>query len=217
MHDPAEAATEGKIDLVPMIDCVMLLLLFFILTTRFTSDEKQLAALLPTTQGEGIPPQTPPVTPPKDIHLVVVPAGLPIGLSETAYQERWDEVTRNRGRSPPAAELHIGGSEAIPLDGSLFLSKDHTAVTAQVEVIHAYVARELAEREEAGGRQGQSPVTIHCFSGLSWGYALAVYDAVRAYEARFQAPDATASSVLDDQQRPVSFAPPANWARNCGS
>ncbi|MBA3699416.1 MAG: biopolymer transporter ExbD [Planctomycetes bacterium] len=208
MHDPAEAAADGKIDLVPMIDCVMLLLLFFILTTKFTADEKQLAALLPTNQGQGIPSETPPVIPPKDINLVVTPTGISRGLKEVDYQHTWNEIARLRGRTPPAAALRIGGSDPLLLDGSMLSSPDKAAVQRQVDAIHAYVAQELAAREEAGDRTVQSPVHIHCFSGLSWGYALVIYDAVRAYEAQYQPTTNRTTSVLADGQRTVSFAPP---------
>lgn len=209
MHDPAEAASDGKIDLVPMIDCVMLLLLFFILTTKFTADEKQLSALLPTDKGAANQSSTPPVIePPKDINLVVTPTGISRGLKEADYQRAWEEIDRLRGRTPPSAALRIGGSDPLLIDGSLLNSPDKDAVTAHVEVIHAYVARELAAREDAGDRTKQSPVNIHCFSGLSWGYALVVYDAVRAYEGRLQPAATGVNAILAEGQRTVTFAPP---------
>lgn len=209
MHDPGEAASEGRIDLVPMIDCVMLLLLFFILTTRFTADEKQISALLPTNRGNALRASTPEiVTPPTDINLVVVPNGISRGLTEADYQRAWEDIGRLRGRTPPSAVLRIGGSDPLVIDGSLFASTDRAAVQTQVEAIHTYVARELAVREEAGGRTDQHPVNIHCFSGLSWGYALAVYDAVRAYEARQQPGTAGTRSVPATGQRLMTFAPP---------
>ena len=209
MHDPAEAAADGKIDLVPMIDCIMLLLLFFILTTKFTADEKQISALLPTTQGTAITEQTTPVIePPKDINLVVTPIGVSRGLREADYQRTWEEIERLRGRTPISAALRIGGSDPLIIDGSLFTSPDKQAVLSQVEAIHAYVARELAAREEPGGRTDQNTVNIHCFSGLSWGYALAVYDAVRAYEARHLPPGTGPQHPLAEGQRTMTFAPP---------
>ncbi len=208
MHDPANAGNDGKLDLVPMIDCIMLLLLFFILTTKFTAEEKQISALLPTNQGQGNPPETPIIDIPRDINLVVTPAGITRGLSEAAYQRAWDDIERHRGRTPPSAELRIGGSDPLVLDGALFTSTDKAAIIAQVDLIHAYVGRELAQREEAGDRTAQSPVNIQCFSGLSWGYALAVYDAVRAYEARHQPAAAGTSSTVSEDQRTVTFAPP---------
>lgn len=207
MHDPAEGSAEGKLDLVPMIDCIMLLLLFFIMTTKFTPDEKQISALLPTDKGTAVaPPSTP--EPPKDINLVITPTGISRGLKEADYQRTWHEIERLRGRTPPAAALRIGGSDPLMIDGALFTSSDQAAVQAQVDAIHAYVARELAAREEAGDRTKQFPVNIHCFSGLSWGYALAVYDAVRAYEARKQPATTGVTSVLAEGQRTVTFAPP---------
>src|SRR5688572_28165854 len=102
MHDPAEAASDGKIDLVPMIDCVMLLLLFFILTTKFTADEKQLSALLPTNQGQSNGPPVK-IVPPQDINLVVTPTGISRGLKEADYQHAWAEIDRLRGRTLPSA------------------------------------------------------------------------------------------------------------------
>jgi hypothetical protein len=209
MHDPGEAASDGRIDLVPMIDCIMLLLLFFILTTRFTADEKQISALLPTDRGDGVPRKTKEIIDlPTDINLVVTPTGIPRGLSEASYQRAWEDIERLRSRTPPSATLRIGGSNPLVIDGSLFSSADRTAVQAQVEAIHAYVARELAAREEAGGRTDQHPVNIHCFSGLSWGYALAAYDAVRAYEARQQPGTSGTQSVPATGQRLMTFAPP---------
>ena len=208
MHDPAEAASDGKIDLVPMIDCVMLLLLFFILTTKFTADEKQLSALLPTNQGQSVATSATDFIPPRDINLVVTPSGISRGLKESDYQHTWDEIQRLRGHTPPSAAFRIGGSDPLLIDGGLFNSQDQAAVQAQIEAIHAYVARELAAREEAGDRTKQAPVNIHCFSGLSWGYALAVYDAVRAYEDRHQPPTTRAESIVSESQRIVTFAPP---------
>jgi len=209
MHDPAEAASDGKIDLVPMIDCVMLLLLFFILTTKFTADEKQVSALLPTDKGTATPLNPPPVIkPPQDINLVVTPTGISRGLKEADYQRTWNEIERLRGRTPPSAALRIGGSDPLVIDGGLFASQDKAAIKAQVDVIHAFVARELAAREDAGDRTEQSPVNIHCFSGLSWGYALVVYDAVRAYEAQHQPAASRPNSILAEGQRTVTFAPP---------
>ncbi len=137
MHDPAEAAGNGKIDLVPMIDCVMLLLLFFILTTKFTADEKQIAALLPS-HGQAIPLNKEPVIPPpQNINLVVTPTGISRGLKESDYQNTWNEIDRLRGRTPPAAALRIGGSDPLLINGALFNSQDKAAVQAQVDAVHA--------------------------------------------------------------------------------
>ena len=65
---------DGHLDLVPLIDCVFLILLFFMMTTRFTAEERTLAAVLPTGHGIGCPGRVP--EPPPVIHLSAVPAGI---------------------------------------------------------------------------------------------------------------------------------------------
>ena len=208
MQDPADSQSDGKLDLVPMIDCVMLLLLFFILTTRFVSEEKQIAALLPAHGQSNVQLQNQVIIPPPEIHLVVSPADLPIGLDEHGYQRAWENIQRLRGTSALTAHLRIGGSDPITMEARLMQSSDHALAQSLINGIHAHVERELSAREQPGGRKEQAPVNIHCFSGLSWGYALVAYDAVRAYEGKFQPVSSTPSSVMDDQQRTVTFAPP---------
>jgi Biopolymer transport protein ExbD/TolR len=208
MQDPTDAQSDGKLDLVPMIDCVMLLLLFFILTTRFVSEEKQISALLPP-HGQAITQDKTPIpTPPPEIHLVLSPADLPIGLDEHGYQRAWENIQRLRGTSAQTAQLRIGGSDPITMEGRLMQGADHALAQSIIDGIHAHVDRELSAREQPGGRKEQAPVNIHCFSGLSWGYALVAYDAVRAYEGKYQPAGETPSSIMDDQQRTVTFAPP---------
>jgi hypothetical protein len=207
MQDPSEPERDGKLDLVPMIDCVMLMLLFFILTTSFLSEDKQIAALLPS-HGQGSIDAVPAPLPPPEIHLVVVPSGLAPGLDQRGHQDAWERLQRMRGAAPITADLRVGGSEPLVLAGGLFASDDPPALQRRIDAVHAYVQRELAAREQPGDGQAQAPVNIHCFSGLSWGYALVVYDAVRAYEAGRRPSPAAGSSVFDDRQRTVSFAPP---------
>lgn len=208
MQDPTDSRNDGKLDLVPMIDCVMLLLLFFILTTRFVSEEKQIAALLPAHGQANIQQQTSVIIPPPEIHLVISPADLPIGLDKHGYQRAWENIQRLRGTSALTAHLRIGGSDPITMEGRLMQGSDHALAQSIIDAIHAHVERELSAREQSGGRKEQAPVNIHCFSGLSWGYALVAYDAVRAYEGKYQPIASTPSSVMDDQQRTVTFAPP---------
>ena len=208
MQDPTDSRNDGKLDLVPMIDCVMLLLLFFILTTRFVSEEKQIAALLPAHSQAIIQQQTPDIILPPEIHLVVSPANLPIGLDEHGYQRAWENIQRLRGTSALAAQLRIGGSDPITIEARLMQSSDHTLAQSIIDGVHAHVERELSVREQSGGRKEQAPVNIHCFSGLSWSYALVAYDAVRAYEGKYQPTSSSPLSAMDDQQRTVTFAPP---------
>ena len=207
MQDPTDPLREGKLDLVPMIDCIMLLLLFFILTTRFISEDKQIAALLPA-HGQAVTPSPPVPVPPPVINLVVTPAGLPRGLDEHGYQLGWERLLRLRGAQPLTALLRIGGSDPLVLDATLLQQRDPVAAERQIAAVHAYVLNELTAREQAGARTEQATVDIHCFSGLSWGYALAVYDAVRAYEGGRQSVGTSHASTLDADQRTVTFAPP---------
>ncbi len=203
MHDATDKINEGKLDLVPMIDCVMLLLLFFILTTKFTAEEKQIAALLPS-QGQAQMKQEIVVEPPKEVRLTIIPAGFEFGLEPSMYQRRWD------ANKPTTALLRIGGADPIRIDARLLSKTDDQAMRAHLESIHHYVATALGGYENTGARNDQSPISIHCFSGLSWSYALCAYDAVRAYENLKSPPrpvDHT-SSLLDESARTVTFAPP---------
>jgi hypothetical protein len=209
MHDPTDKLAEGKLDLVPMIDCIMLLLLFFILTTKFTAEEKQIAALLPS-HGTAIMPQQEAVKPPEEINLIIVPDGMPMGLEPSLYQRAWERY------KPTTARLRIGGADPIQIDAKLLSRKNDPDMKAHLDHIHAYVALGLAIYETPGARQEQAPINIHCFSGLSWSYALCVYDAVRGFEKDKTGNPPSTSSLIDQDARTVSFAPPRlrNYTKN---
>jgi hypothetical protein len=144
----------GKLDLVPMIDCVMLLLLFFILTSSFRSEEQHIASLL-SAEGQG--PGTP-MAQPEIVRIVVLPG---------------------EGRN---ARVRIGGGEELTLDDATLAQPGGPAVEAAVEAFHAALAAKLAVYEKGGARTDQTPVEIHCATRLPWRDAIVVYDAVRAYE-----------------------------------
>ena len=207
MHDPVKPQEDGKIDLVPMIDCIMLLLLFFIMTTRFKADDLAIAALLPTNQGQDPKHLKIPVNPPEEIRITVVPEGMRPGLTAAEYQSAIERLHAGNPRSVPAVLVRIGGSEPLRLDGTQLSQKDVTKQNAELSRLSVYLAAELAAREKDGTRTDQAPVIIHAFSGLSWKYALAVLDGVRAYEG-LKAP-LTNDAVLDAELvRQLSFAPP---------
>jgi biopolymer transport protein ExbD len=207
MQDPTDIKQDGKLDLVPMIDCIMLLLLFFILTTRFTAEEKVLAALLPTKMGQQATPVSDP-KPPTDINVVAYPDGLARDMQPSQYQAQLDRLKSHLGEVQASAIIRVGGSQPFRLDGAVLTGRDQAAMDAHIAGIHAYLATELAQREVAGsGRQEQPPITIHCFSGLPWKYAAVLYDGVRAYEKAQGARTTVVADQLADQ-RPVSFAPP---------
>ncbi len=209
-EDPSEAMAKGKIDLVPMIDCVMLLLLFFILTTKFTADEKAIASLLPTDKGQAPTPQTKPVEPPKMINICIYPEGLVKGFQPSEYQAKYEALKKTVGDVLPTAWMRIGGGDAIALDGNSFSRKNHPDLKKNIEGVHSLVQQRLAERENASvaTRKEQDPVVIHCFSGLSWKFALVAYDAVRNYEGQRMGSKMASDPTQWDNAREVSFAPP---------
>ena len=167
----------ARLDLVPMIDCVMLLLLFFILTSSFTSEEQRIAALLSTQGGQA---EGPSVKQPEIVRVVVLPG---------------------EGRS---ARVRIGGGEELVLDGAALAQPGGAEVEAAIDAFHATLAARLQVYEKGGARTDQTPVEIHCATRLPWRHAIAVYDAVRAYEqARLPDP-----SVALSDQRSVAFGAP---------
>ena len=160
-----DGVDDGKLDLVPMIDCVMLLLLFFILTTRFTPDELQVSALLPTNTGNKSKQQHDVVKPPQVIHLVVTPIDMPRGLQPSEYERRWQERHEKR------AVIRVGGAESLELDYHLTHAANVAGDEQQLNNLHQYVAEGLSAYELEGSRDIQPPIVIHCFSGLPWRHA----------------------------------------------
>lgn len=169
---------QGRLDLVPMIDCVMLLLLFFILTTHFRSEDQHLAALLPTDAG-GVTTR-PAVLPPPTVSITVT-AG-----------------------APGEVMVRIGGNEAVVLRSGGLRGRGGPELEALVDGFHRQLAAILATYEQPGTRSQQVPVEIACATRLPWSCAMAVYDAVRGYEHGRQGGDAPPI----DAQRAVAFVAP---------
>lgn len=205
----SDALADGKLDLVPMIDCIMLLLLFFILTTRFVSEEKGISSLLPSTGQLATTTFTPP---PEPVNVCIYPAGLDRGLRPMDYYQRLRELQGATPASISRVWVRIGRAEPLLVDGRAMSSITKARSTAVVADVDRYVASCLTsfENPAIAGRAGQCPVIIHCFSGLSWKFALAAYDAVRAYEGPLmRATQGPASMVLDPTTtREVDLAPP---------
>lgn len=196
---------EGKLDLVPMIDTIMLLLLFFLLTTKFTADEQIIASLLPTDKGQGGPP-TPVKEPPKEFNIYIVPEGYSRAqTSVKVLDAQWKSEAR-----PKNATVRVG-SNMMVMKGGLLQQKPTEDGKKHVEEIHGFVASALASVEQTGTRESQVPIVINCFSGLEWKYALMVYDACRNYEG--EKGGFKKGSKVDVEAiraaRSVSFAPPA--------
>ena len=169
---------EGRLDLVPMIDCIMLLLLFFILTTRFTSEELRIAAVLP--QGGPVVPSRPVVLPPPTVRIAVLPDGA------------------------GGTMVRIGGGEPLRLSQEDLRLPGGPVLDAVVDDFHRQIATRLAIYEVPGVRAGQVPIEIHCATRMPWCAALAVYDAVRGYESKLL----PRRDLPIEEQRPVAFAAP---------
>lgn len=195
---------ESRLDLVPMIDTIMLLLLFFILTTKFSAEEKVISSLLPTDKGQG--PGVSTVEKPEEINVIITPLGFAPG-------EKGVEAMDTRWKSNPVskdANLRITGSPAIfVMDGKLLEERPSPRQQKHLEEIHAFVAEGLKRSETPAGatdRRKLAGVIINCFSGLDYKYALVAYDSVRGYEGQFSG---TKLNNLDLQKaREVSFCPP---------
>ncbi len=200
---------EGKLDLVPMIDCIMLLLLFFLLTTKFTSEEKSIDALLPTGTG-ALTQAQPLVKPPEQVNICIYPAGLDRGLQPTDYAAKVRAIA-GAGRALPAAWLRMGKEDPLPIDGASLATGTVPEQLAAVERVHQYIKAALSQVEsgDARDREHQCPVVINCYSGLPWKYGLIAYDAVRSYEAHAGGRGLSDVSTRNvEHAREVDFAPP---------
>ena len=203
----ADGLDDGRLDLVPMIDCIMLLLLFFMMTTKFTAEEKAISSLLPTDKGQGAA-ASPQKDPPQMVNICIYPDGLVKGYEASEYTAQLAKM-RAVGQVIGNASLRIGGRDAMPISGANLNSKGGEKMPALVEQVHTYVAQELAKFEKPGEpRNKQNDIVIHCFSGMSWKFALVVYDAVRAYEAEQGHFKYTGDPAELVNARAVTFAPP---------
>ena len=108
---------KSKGDMTPMIDIVFLLLIFFILTTKFIPNEKAIASLLPTNKGQSSasPPE---IEPPEDINIIIVPAGMQRGMQPSWYDNEW-----NTKRMRDQTMLSVGNSQPIAVVGKKYGSQ----------------------------------------------------------------------------------------------
>ena len=210
---PGDGLSEGRLDLVPMIDCIMLLLLFFMLTTRFTPEEKTIQNLLPADTGH-LPRPHDQVDPPKLVFINITPAGIAKDSFESERQTHaWilDQQRRHPDGVFPVAEFRIGTRpRAEQLERRDLAERDTALMSPHLARIHRFIHEELAQLEIAGqDRAAQPRVVVQCFSGLSWQYALVAYDAVRSYElGRDPAIQPPFTPEVLARMRPVDFAPP---------
>jgi len=193
------STAEDRVNMVPLIDCMFFLILFFMVVMRFAPDERSLAGMLPTAGGANrlAPPPTL-ITP---IVIAIHPAGLERGLQPSDYERAYGRQVRD-GSFDRAVCIRVGGSAPLVIHGGVL-------ATADSDGVQATIARELAARESPGRPRTEQPeVQVRCFSGQSWKYAVLAYDAVRAYEAHVsgRAVPRDASELAD--ARTVSFAAP---------
>ncbi len=212
----ANTEEEGKLDLVPLIDTVMLLLMFFILTSKFTAEEKAISSLLPTNKGQMASTPTKPVEEPKQVNIRIYPQGMQKGYQPSEYRDQLLKM-RAPGQNIDNATL-IVGPDAMDVDGNL-LSRSQNAemLTKHINQIHTLVGDALAKFESgAGERKDQTPIIIHCFSGMSWRFALIAYDAVRYYESTKATFKYSGNPDELNRMREVTFAPPRirNYSAN---
>ncbi len=202
-------AAEGKLDLVPLIDTVMLLLMFFIMTSKFTTEEKAISSLLPTDKGQQTAQPSKPVEEVRQVNIVIYPAGMEKGYQPSEYRDQLMNM-RQPGQIIDLADFRIGANVLPKVDGkTLSRSKDGKAVLAAMDEVHGFVTQSLESYETGSGeRKEQNPVIIHCFSGMSWRFALIAYDAVRAYEASKATFKFSGNPDELARMREVTFAPP---------
>ncbi len=210
MSVPVEEVEEDRVNLIPLIDCMFFLIMFFMIVTKFTPDELAIASLLPTDKGQMQSTSKSPL-PKEQINIAIYPPGLQKGMQPSEYQAAVEAMWANN-TFDQNGWLRIGGSNPMEVNGVPLAArgakKGSALMRQQVENFHAYVFQELETREQSGKpRNEQPPVVISCYSGMSWKYAILAYDSVRAFEAK-----KTSNFVKDafdlEKAREVIFAPP---------
>ena len=194
----SEHIDEGRLDLVPMIDCILLLLIFLMLTIRLGTDEQVINALLPE-QGSSATPHR--IDEPRRIGIAAWPDGLHPDMQPAEYGRAVAPLLVDG--PPQRMRVRVAGRDPILVDLAA-VQRSEPGATAE---LHAQVRSALMSCEEATeNRHDQLPVEIHCFSGMDWNAALQLIDAVRAYElalvpAREGRPEVT-------EMRQINLAPP---------
>ena len=197
---------EIKPDMTPMIDIIFLLLIFFLLTTKFLPDEKFISSLIPTDKGQSSARQQE-IEPPQDVNVMIYPQGMGRGHQPSYYDNQW-----KTHRQTKLAMIRVGAGGEVEIQGNeLGFNANDDRRWDEVNKVHGFLHGELEKREQGSAlRKDEDPVVINCFSGLPWKYALLAYDAVRDYERTKTAASGVdmgdPKALLD--AREVNFAPP---------
>ncbi|HYE05180.1 MAG TPA: biopolymer transporter ExbD [Planctomycetota bacterium] len=205
--DTADA--DERANLVPLIDCMFFLIMFFMIVTKFTPDELQIASLLPSQQGQiDDDRRSPPLLPEPQATIAILPIGMPREAQPSHYEALVTAQERDH-RFGQRVEMRVGGSAGIEIDATaLALGAGDAACEREMGRVHAYLAAELGAREIAGeARADQADVRIACCSRLSWSLAMLALDGVRAYE-RDRASAPTDAMTLADAREVTFTAPP---------
>lgn len=208
--DATDDLSKGRVDLVPMIDCIMLLLIFFVMTTRFQPPEGTISSLLPTTSGGCDRTVREPL---KQVNICIYPADplLVPGVQPSLCTAALSRISQHGTLTVlPAAYVRIGAREPLRVVGAdLAAPKGSAALAAALAAVHQRIADELALYEVAGRTRSDQPdVVIHGFSGLPWAFTLTVLDAVRAYESAAAGMEWTGDPRQLETTRAISLAPP---------
>jgi biopolymer transport protein ExbD len=205
------------LDMTPMIDCIFLLLIFFILTSKFQPDEKAIASLMPTDKGQAAAPSESPI-PKEQVNIKIYPAGMAKGYQPSDYRNQLLELRRQINGPIQTVWVQVGGDDPVEIKGALLREAGGEGVKQEVEKFHSYLHQALDARKGSDGasRKEAQPVVIHCFSGLSWKFALLAYDAVRDYERKASGGKTIVKANELLEAREVMFAPPRirNYSTN---
>ena len=207
-------------DMTPMIDCIFLLLIFFILTSKFTPDEKAIASLMPTDKGQAAAASPSPV-PKEQVNIKIYPAPMVKGHQPSEYLAQLKNIRAQLGGKPiNNVYIQIGGDNPIEVDGRFLVLQGGDEVKRQVDNVHAYILEAMKARMTgAASQKEEQPVLIHCYSGLSWKFAILAYDAVRNAELKITgAVKALENKAQLQSAREVMFTPPRirNYSSNEG-
>lgn len=214
---------DVPMDMTPMIDCIFLLLIFFILTTKFTPDEKAIASLMPTDKGQAQASSPSPV-PKEQINIKIYPRTpgstnqFVKGYQPSDYRNFLAPILDERqGRPIEEIIVQVGGDPAVPVDGKYFSLKGHPELTSNLNAFQGAILQGLTTRENnAGTRKDAPPIIIHCYSRLPWKFAILAYDSVREYEGQVSGSGIITKNTDLLNAREVTFAPPRirNYSTN---
>jgi biopolymer transport protein ExbD len=203
------ADSQDRVNMIPLIDTMFFLILFFMFVTKFTPEEKAIASLLPTDKGQGPSTNSKPTVPPQQVNIAIYPWGMDKGHQPSEYRDQLKGLV-DSGAFNQTVAVRIGGDNPLELLGAPLSvpAAGGKPMKDQIDRLHGYVDGALAARELPGSRKDQPMVVVSCFSGLSWKYALLAYDAVRAYEGRKAGTGTLKTNEQLMNAREVSFAPP---------